>query len=164
MGLTSNFKGKEMGFVRAFALFGGCVCLLISGCSQVEVYPVTGTITMNGQPLQSVHVFFFPDSQAGMDSRATTDEEGKFELQTMDLKHKGAIPGVHVVALRDVHYMREYKMNPDTGEAIQVDIGETSRISWEYSTHVNSPLRFTVEPGKDNRFDIKIGPDGKVIE
>jgi hypothetical protein len=149
--------------VRGWVAFGALL-VLATGCSKMEVYPVTGTVTMDGQPLQSVHVFFYPESPEGMASRGTTDEQGNFELQTMDLKHTGAIPGSHKVALRDVHFMREYKVDPASGATITVDIGEKSRISWDYSTQVNSPLNFIVEPGKENRFDIKIGPNGKVIE
>jgi hypothetical protein len=157
-------RETEMMQILNCGLFVAPVLLLFSGCSGVEVYPVTGTVTKDGKPLQSVHVFFYPDSSEALASRGTTDTEGKFELQTMDMKHKGAVPGAHVVFLRDIHFMREYKMNPDTGETIEVDIGETSRISWDYSTHVNSPLRFTVERNNDNRLDIKVGSDGKVLE
>ena len=157
---------SEIGFhlKRTLGLTFAVLIASAFGCSKADFSPVTGTVTMNGEPLQSVHVWFFPDQAEGMMSRGMTDEEGKFSLKSEDLKHDGAKPGNHKVALRDVWYMREYKIDPNSGDTIVVDIGEKSRISWDYSTHVNSPLNFTVERDKPNHFDIKISSNGKVIE
>lgn len=141
------------------------VLLLAVGCSKPDLAKVTGTVkTSDGTPLQSVHVWFYPDTTEGMMSLGKTDDDGNFELLTADRKHSGAQPGAHKVALRDTWFMREYKVDPASGETITVDIGEKSRIDWAYSTHVNSPLAFTVEPGQDNHFDIVIDAQGRVVQ
>jgi hypothetical protein len=58
--------------------------LAACGCTRkVEFAEVTGTVTLNNQPLAGVGVAFFPQGE-GVDShlvaRATTDESGRYTL------------------------------------------------------------------------------------
>ncbi len=78
------------------------IVVAIAGCGgegNVELAPVTGTITQNGQPLANADVVFSPagDVEAST-SAGTTDENGKFELQYNDGRN-GAVPGKHQVTI-----------------------------------------------------------------
>ncbi len=72
------------------------VCLLwISGCSDrdlPELGYVTGTVTMDGEPLTSVCFRFHPqDGDGGRPSVGITDDDGNYELT-----YVGGVEGVKV--------------------------------------------------------------------
>lgn len=66
----------------ASLVFGGCG----SGREEVATVPVSGTITLDGKPLEGAEVNFLGDEYAGV---AMTDSGGKYELE--------AQPGENVV-------------------------------------------------------------------
>lgn len=70
------------------------------GCSRGENFKfntVSGTVTMNGQPLPGVLVSFYP-SQSGPASAGVTDSSGKFNLHDRD-GTPGAVAGEHSVMI-----------------------------------------------------------------
>ncbi|MCG6157995.1 carboxypeptidase-like regulatory domain-containing protein [Rubinisphaera margarita] len=75
---------------------------LLVGCGgggssdQPELGKVSGTVTMDGQPLSNVTVTFVP--QSGAPSFGVTDESGKYEL-TYSGSEKGAAIGEHKVSI-----------------------------------------------------------------
>lgn len=72
--------------------------LAASGCGQnpYGTHSVTGTITLDGQPLPSARVMFSPT--AGRPSSAITDEQGHYELHYIrDIM--GAEAGQHSVSI-----------------------------------------------------------------
>lgn len=82
-------------------------CLLASGCSQGKSYsvvPVSGRITLDGEPLAGARITFQPTGvDPGPGSFGTTDAEGRFSLETMeDTKREGAVPGTHHVQISTV--------------------------------------------------------------
>src|SRR6056297_3482328 len=68
------------------------LCSIFTACSESqhrkETFPVTGTITVDGQPVRQLAVKCHPD--AGIDeadptiSSAFTDADGKFEISTYE--------------------------------------------------------------------------------
>ncbi len=82
-------------------LLGG-LSLGLVGCSDgLQVVPVSGTVTLDGQPLSGAHVSFQPrtDNQdrVGPGSYAVTDETGRYELRLATDDRRGAIVGDHRV-------------------------------------------------------------------
>ena len=92
--------------------FIGLCCLLVlgtsvslAGCggSDIETVPVSGRVTLNGDPVESILVSFQPDEgQAGADavrpgSTGMTDSSGRYELKTPE--GNGAVVGKHIVRL-----------------------------------------------------------------
>lgn len=78
--------------------------LAIAGCGgeSVEVAPVSGRVTLNGQPVANHFVGFQPVSGAAsgaIGSSGVTDSEGRFTLKTVDGKHEGAVVGKHQVII-----------------------------------------------------------------
>lgn len=78
--------------------------LLIAGCGGAapagpETGAVTGTVTLDGEPLSEVLVMFQPeDGKLGQASMGKTDEDGHYEL-TYSTTTKGAVVGSHKVTV-----------------------------------------------------------------
>jgi len=75
--------------------------LILPGCgNRIPVTPVTGTITLNGAPVENAMVTFIPDS-SGTVATATTDKTGKYILKTYrgDKTALGAFPGGYKVTV-----------------------------------------------------------------
>ena len=90
---------------------GGLALLLASGCggSGIPTAPVSGTITLNGQPAPGVEVTFVPKAKM-RPSVAVTDAEGYYEAQFVS-RQSGVPLGPCVVQFaiyRNGNYMRNY--------------------------------------------------------
>lgn len=90
---------------------GSCLVLipvsLLVGCNSqsVAVVPVSGKVTLDGQPLVGATLSFQPitdkssTNQAAMGSYGKTDAEGKFTLRLIDPDKPGALVGRHAVTV-----------------------------------------------------------------
>ncbi|QDS95389.1 hypothetical protein FF011L_41850 [Roseimaritima multifibrata] len=82
--------------------FGGVVALLL-GCGNGETYvPVTGVVTLDGQPLSDAKLIFEPVGDAkgvasGKPSYGRTDSMGRFSLNCPIANEDGAVVGTHRV-------------------------------------------------------------------
>lgn len=125
------------------------------GCgSKIELAQATGTITMDGKPLELIHIEFW--SSNGPRSYAKTDSQGKFALKLDDGSQRmGAVPGEHKVCLRDTWPTKDDYLD-EGGAWVDMSDGKRSRIDTKYYDAIKSPLTLKVEPGKDNVFDIKV--------
>ncbi|MCS7239330.1 MAG: carboxypeptidase-like regulatory domain-containing protein [Thermoguttaceae bacterium] len=113
------------------------VLAIIVGCGRSDLPPlgtVSGTVTLNGQPLEGVTVMFQPVQ--GRPSLGQTDANGAYELRYM-AGVKGAVVGKHRV---------EVFWPEDAGPG-------KPRIPERYNRQ--SELSFEVKPGR-NKFDIKL--------
>lgn len=80
------------------------------GCGESrKSAPVTGTVTLKGQPVADVIVRFQPSGsgtteqlEVGMSSFGTTDAAGKFTLRFSDNSESGAMIGDHTVTIDEV--------------------------------------------------------------
>jgi len=85
-----------------------CLCSLLltgllTGCggsSEVSIAPVTGTVTLNGEPLPNAYVFFTP-LELGRPSMGVTNEQGIYELAYRG-NESGAVIGPHRVGISTV--------------------------------------------------------------
>lgn len=77
--------------------------LLISGCGggEFDTAPVTGVITVNGQPVENASVTFTPqvEGQEVPISTGMTDAEGRYELTLTATQQPGAVVGKHTVTV-----------------------------------------------------------------
>jgi hypothetical protein len=81
--------------VKACVIIG--VAVAIAGCGDnLKLAKVTGTVTLDGQPLANARVLFQP--KQGRPSLGITDSSGKFELQYTQ-ETMGAVQGEHVVSI-----------------------------------------------------------------
>ncbi len=82
-------------FLTAFILF-------CAGCAQPAVAPVSGRVTLDGQPLSGVFVIFEPiqsGANPGTGSIGKTDAEGRYTLRQMQPDRPGALIGAHRVRI-----------------------------------------------------------------
>ena len=98
--------------MRARLLLGFALVLGL-GCGSGKFAPVSGTVTMNGQPLAGALVIFSPIAKegsidAGPGSSGKTNDKGEYTL-TSDTGRTGALVGKHRVSVS--------LMNPGTGES-----------------------------------------------
>jgi hypothetical protein len=90
---------------RGARWFFALALALAAGCGQGDVAPVSGRVTLNGQPLPHANISFQPVSPgpsvrpdtAG--SAGRTDADGHFTLRLIDPDRDGALVGKHVVTI-----------------------------------------------------------------
>ncbi|XZE20471.1 hypothetical protein SH449x_000344 [Pirellulaceae bacterium SH449] len=132
------------------------IATLCTGCgSSLNTEQVTGTITLNGKPLELIHVEFW--STEGPRSIGKTDESGNFFLELDDRTMKGAVIGTHKVMLRDTWPMKDDYLS-ESGEWVDKSDGKRPRIHSKYYDVSTTPLSFTVKPGEKNHYDIEALP------
>jgi hypothetical protein len=102
-----------------FALAG---LWLAAGCGRTPagIVPVSGRVTLDGQPLAGAVVTFQPmqagDPGAG-GSSGRTDAEGRFVLTLIDPPTPGALAGLHVVTITTATVSNDDAARP-TGERV----------------------------------------------
>lgn len=98
--------------------------LVLSGCgSREEVVPVSGVVTIDGEPAANCRVTFQPTENnegPGIGSVGDTDEEGKYTLKTIESDPRpGAVPGearVTIFYLDPASFDQEEGLAPGSGE------------------------------------------------
>jgi hypothetical protein len=103
---------------------------------------VEGTVKLNGQPLDKIHVEFWPKGD-GPRSIGMTDAQGRFTLTSDDGKRKGAHVGTHKVVLRDAGVLGE-KFLGRRGEGADMTQGRKPRIGSQYGDPHRTPVEKTV--------------------
>jgi hypothetical protein len=128
------------------------LCLLLlsaAGCDSPDVVPVSGRVTLNGQPLAGACVTLQPTGLApgerpeAAGSVGRTDADGRFTLRLIDPEQDGALVGVHVVTITTA------SAGKGDGAAAR---GEQVPKNWR-----NGSQRFEVPPGGTSaaNFDLK---------
>ena len=96
-------------------MLAGLFCLSAVGCgNSYDLVPVSGKITVDGEPLANASVIFQPtEAEPGSPSSvAVTDAQGQYTLKTATANPQdGAVPGPHRVTLSAV------TKAPQSGEA-----------------------------------------------
>lgn len=80
-----------------------CVCGLLIGCANEDgpkLVPAGGIVNYQGKPIGKINVMLMPGA-GGMIAEGTTDENGKFTLQTKE-PGDGAMVGTYTVAFKYV--------------------------------------------------------------
>ncbi len=152
------------------ALLGLFVIVAFAGCgsSQPSTYPVTGTVTYQGKPLEGANVGFSATDENTRGAIGVTDSQGKYSLTTFE-KGDGAMAGTFKVTVSkfDGPAPAPVEMadpSADTGSEMPADYKpETTAaapapknlLPQQYFRPQTTPLSFTVEPGQ-NTFDIVV--------
>lgn len=148
--------------VAAIVLGGACN----RGTTKPKTYPVTGTVTMNGQPVAGATVTFTPKEPAGpgqagpQAASAVTDDQGRYQIGTF-AKGDGALPGEYLVSVTKYEgggptgggsgSEEEYRP-PVPGEEVPVP---KNVLPAQYANPNSSGLSFKVE-AKSNTYDITL--------
>jgi len=132
---------------RIFVLSLSLSVVILAGCgpSGPAIGQVSGTITLDGQPVEEAMVFFEPVT-GGRSSTAMTDADGKYVLNYVGTE-KGALVGEHVVKVTKVRPA----IYDDSGKVTTPGVPELFPIS----ANTESTLKATVNKGK-NTIDFPI--------
>lgn len=122
--------------------FATCGCFLLAtlgcGSNPYDLAPVSGTVTLAGEPLRGAVVNFQPiargSANVGPGSNGRTDAAGHFELKTIQ-DETGAVVGQHRV--------RIYSYSPESPSVEDTDSGPVvERVPQRYN--YRSKLTYTV--------------------
>ncbi|MCO6046958.1 hypothetical protein NG895_23920 [Aeoliella sp. ICT_H6.2] len=159
------FKIEEMTGYRSAVIATGALTgalLFIAGCgTQHNLAPVSGVVTVGDRPLVKAGITFTP-VEGGRPAWATTNEEGRFQLSTMEVGD-GALVGDHVVTIVANQVSKVETPVPEDEGLSSVFAarpkGKTSRkaavLDPKYAERSTSDLRFTVLSGESNVAEFK---------
>jgi hypothetical protein len=125
-----------------------------AGCNSWKTVPVSGKVTLNGQPLANASVSFQPIApegkvEAGPGSQGKTNDKGEFTL-TMSTGERGAMVGKHRVMIS--------KLNTQVGDSDE----RAPRGGWPQGDEVPerynaaTELKFDVPSGGTNKADFQL--------
>ncbi len=133
------------------------VCLLLSGCGggsdQPQLGLVTGTVTLDGEPLSGVAVVFSPDN--GRPARGNTDQTGKYKLTYIG-QTLGAKVGHHRVEIAPNEEGEEESEDADASEnTVGKPQPKPGKIKIPARYNTKSKLEVDVKTGA-NTFDFNL--------
>ncbi len=123
--------------ILPLAIFVGC------GSSGPELAPVSGRVTLDGDPVSSALVLFQPEA-SGSPSYGATDRDGRYELG-YKRGQQGALIGWHSVRIE-----ADNVISGPNGESMK----RPKLVPSRYKTQ--SELRREVVAGKHNTFDFEL--------
>ena len=139
-----------MNHLRQLTSFIACFGLLaMSGCTggSSNIASVTGTVTINGEPINYASVTFMPTE--GRASVGLTDSEGVYTLNYV-IGEKGALIGEHKVYVT-TRVVKEPSYGGDSG-GVKDPVRETGRkelLPKKYCDRGATELTATVEKGSN---------------
>ena len=150
---------RESGTLCRLAAAVAASAALASGCGpqRAAVYPVSGEVRLAGKPFAKADVTFVP--QGGRPALAQTDAQGRFTLRTWTAGD-GAVAGEHVVCIVKHDESRPPPTKPGSAADPYAEAMRPNVAPAQYASPVTSPLRATVVPGKDNRFEFDLSVRG----
>ena len=136
-GGLSGFRAVSSTAVAVFLLFAA------TGCGSTDRIEIGGRVTRkNGEPLAGARVSFRSEA-TGKTARGFTDADGRYVLGTAQVG-EGIQPGEYLVTVSenrgDLENPRPITINP------------------RYFSSTTSGLKFKVEPGGENTYDIVVDP------
>jgi len=133
---------------------------VLTGCGpgdNVKVYPVSGTITFLGKPMEGGGgISFIPlEGQSGKAAGGTIDASGNYVMGTYSSRD-GSMPGEFRVVITQITDSEPENTGDDNppGESEQL-VPPDRRIPLLYSDSRRSPLTTRVEEGK-NKLDFEL--------
>jgi hypothetical protein len=165
-----------------------CLLAAIWGCDKgpsVATYPITGTVTYQGKPVEGAAVMFQSKNPDGPKATGDTDAEGRFTLTTYlgpQQILKGAVPDEYKVAIvkapppeggvdatkepPDQDYSKmldrmKQRAGPIPGADSRAATGaaptqKASLLPEKYANPETSGLKFTVVTGKNDPAEFKL--------
>ncbi|MCY2986484.1 MAG: hypothetical protein NTY19_01235 [Planctomycetota bacterium] len=143
----------------------GLAMTLASGCSDNHpvCLPVAGRVTMDGQPLTTGRMGFWPDQ--GLPAYAPIQSDGSYRLTTFKAGD-GAMPGMYVVTVEATQVesagpqfqSAEQEFQYRAGAGVSQPAKPTVRrlVPVRYSRRETTALRAEAKTGQKNQFDFRL--------
>jgi hypothetical protein len=134
------------------------VAAIAAGCKPAgpDVHPVTGTLTIGGQPAQNVQIALYPADGSAQMATGRVDASGRFALVTGNKGAKGAMAGKYKVVLTP------YEESSMEADAARYTSGKgksptppKASFPKEYLAPDSSPKEVEVKPGP-NTIDLAL--------
>lgn len=141
-----------IGIVRT--VLAACT-VLAAGCGpqRAAVHPVSGEVRLEGKPFAAADVTFVPKN--GRPALAQTNAQGRFTLRTWT-DGDGAVAGEHVVCIVKHDESPPKPPKPNAAADPYAQAMRPNVAPADYASPLTSPLRATVVPGSQNRFDFDL--------
>jgi hypothetical protein len=138
---------------RSLALLIVAAALGCGGSTSYDVAPVSGVVTLDGQPVPEAHVVFQPiggedNLTPGPSSSGQADSQGRFELKTIR-DEPGAVVGNHRVLITTPRPEQDWANDSGIGAPVHKEI-----IPARYNE--NSGLTFDVPADGTTTADFKL--------
>ena len=139
---------------NAIAALAVC-CLVAAGCGSdgLETAEVTGTVSLDGEPLSHGTVTFTPEK--GRAATGAIQSDGTFTLSTYK-NGDGAVVGEHKIAVTCAEKIGDDQQ----GEPQSLDAGMFARtrtlIPAKYTDYSTSGLTFDVKDGEENEVTLEL--------
>lgn len=142
-----------MWIVAVGLLLGTC------GCDSVEpdgdLVPVTGTVTLDGEPLQGATVSFnVAQGTSGQGGTGTTDAEGKYELSHFRAG-TGVHAGAYTVTIHKLVLSDGSPIPPDAESIFSLDTKEVVPAKYNTATTLTATVHRGGEPINPIDFALK---------
>jgi hypothetical protein len=139
-------------------IYGPSICAVamlcvVSGCGGpgVNLVPVEGTVTLDGEPLRNKSLMFMSASQEGTNAGGNTDDAGRYELLAQIpgavKDHKGIPPGRYKVLIFEPLIPIESTVEDEHYEPVFIPGEERSGIPPAYQSFQTTPLEVEVPEG-----------------
>ena len=119
-----------------FPLLAGC------GSGPYKVAPVSGRITLNGQPLANAAVTFQPSVEGktnpGPGSGGFTDSDGRYTLKLTGTETSGAVLGKHMVRINLTHKDNSADDRPKRFKDLPAKYNSKTKLGYEVHAGSNS--------------------------
>jgi hypothetical protein len=141
--------------IRSFGLFSALVVVVsLSGCTEAgpETYPVTGKVTIGGEPASGLKIMFNPLEAGKEPAGGDIGADGSYTLYTGVEGKEGAPPGKYKITLSDPG--DQSYMDPSAGGGDPTK-AEGGKVPKEYKTAAESPKEVEVTAGP-NTINIEI--------
>ncbi|MEM7476429.1 MAG: hypothetical protein AAF483_15665 [Planctomycetota bacterium] len=148
--------------ILSLCAFAGC------GGPTLPTIDVTGSVTVDGQPMEGVSVIFSPAaSSSGRAATGQTDAQGNFKLTT-ETPGDGALAGDYKVAITKAQTADDNlpkEVDPDDPDSMDSIYGSldtqkqeksTNLIGKKWTSAATSGLTATVAEGGDNTFNFEV--------
>ena len=158
--------------IRMRSLVALTLLALLTGCSSKPElparFPVTGTVTMGGRPVEGARIVFIPTTPGLNAASAISDKDGKYSLTTFEAGD-GAQPGSY--GIKVAKYDSKPGAAPPPTDAAPVSYEDESKLQFapdekptpqarnslpkKFDSPITSKLTHTVPEGPST-YDIKL--------
>lgn len=157
--VSAGFSGFSVLVIAASLVAAG-------GCGQPGlpgVVPISGRVTLDGEPLPSGEIRYLPKSPEGRMARGRLDDRGRFELTTLR-QGDGALPGEYEIVIlapveesaEDASARRAAENAGPRRRRYEQGDGPASLAPLRYTNPDTSGLRDTVSDSHDGYIEIEL--------